>query len=442
LTPADLALMRRGLDDPLSFYEPTPGQSPFLASSARIRLLRGANQIGKTHTGSVALHRACTSRKTRARVVAYSWPQSLVIQQKMWDLAPKRALSPSTTFHPARGFQHRRIDYANGSIVDFVTAESGTLAMAGATLDLVWMDEPPPPEVFAEAIARITATDGRAFLTLTPVGRPCGWLRELCEAGVVEDHVVPLAPENAPWMTQAQVDQVIESTLESERPQRIYGAWDGVTPERLLSGWSDDLIFPGGEAPDVPSYPVSVGLAIDHGEKEAKEVVELYAYDERTHRAWLLDEYSSAGKTTVQQDALGVLAMLDRNGLSLAAIDRAHGDTNSGGKSRLTTVNRLFEEAFADALGHPREQPPIRIRPARKGPGSVMYGARVLNSAMVSRRLRVSDRCVRFIAGARHWKGGNAGPDAALKDALDAGRYGLVDVLDQRSQGAATIPLR
>lgn len=438
----DAALLRRVLADPLAFYEPTPGQRPFTESSARIRLLRGANQIGKTHTGAATLHKACVAGPTRARVVAYSWPQSLVIQQKMWDMAPKWALTKSTSFHPARGFKHRRVNYTNGSIVDFVTAESGTLAMAGATLDLVWMDEPPPPEVYSEAIARITATDGRAFLTLTPVGRPCGWLRGLAESGVVEDHVVPLTEANAPWMTAAQIRQVIESTLESERPQRIYGEWDGVTPERLLSGWSDELIFKPGDEDALPHREVSIGLAIDHGEKEAKEVVLLYAYDEARHEAWLLDEYSSAGKTTVRQDALGVLGMLDRNGMSLQAVDRAHGDTNSAGKTRLTSVNRLFEEAFADALGFPRETPPLRIRSASKGRGSVMYGARVLNAAMVSRRLRVCSRCVKFIEGARHWKGSNAGPDANLKDALDAGRYGLVDILDQRGKGAAVVPLR
>ncbi len=445
--PLDPALIRRARRDPLAFHVPTPAQAAWHESSARIKLLRGGNQVGKTTALAAETFRAKLDHGAgfSGRVVCYSYPQSLVVQRKFYDLCPKWALDAEAHFHPSRGWRHRRIPFADGSVVDFVTTEGGSLAMASATLDFIGFDEPPDPSSWAEGVARVTATGGRVVATLTPVGRPMGYLKQQVEDGVVADFVAPLSLVNCPWLTQEQIDDVVAATLEAERPQRIYGDWAGVTPERLLSAYTDAALF--GEDDTLPNRPLSIGLGFDWAERSMGTVCELAAYDRETHEAWVLDEYESQGKTTSAQDAIAVLAMLDRNGITLAMVDDAVGDTNSAGKSSLTTINRLMSEELARASGVPEQaiqagHVPLRIRGARKGKGSVMYGARVLNAAFARGSFHVSRKCVRLIDGCRHWKGEKTGRGAEVKDAMDATRYLLVPVLDTQTQGVRRVRLR
>ena len=447
-TPDERRLLRRALADPLAFHRPTPAQARWHDSDARIKLLRGGNQVGKT-TGLAAetFHAAqAHGPGFRGRIVCYSWPQSLVVQRKFHDLCPRWMLDGEAHFHPSRGWRHRRIPLKGGGVVDFVTTEGGSLSMASATLDYIGFDEPPDPSSWAEGVARVTATGGRVVATLTPVGRPMGYLKEQVEAGVVADFVAPLSVVNCPWLTQEQIDDVIAATLESERPQRIEGEWEGVSPDRLLSAWTDDHIFT--DADDViPARKLTIGLGFDWAERSMGTVCELVVIDPGQHRVWAVDEYESQGRTTVEQDAIAVLAMLDRHGIPLAAVDVARGDVNSAGKSALTSINRLMGEALARASGVPEHairagQIPLRIESARKGPGSVLAGARTLNYALADWRLRVHERCARLVQGMRHWKGEKTGRGSDVKDALDAFRYIAVEPLDSRTRGTLGARIR
>ena len=41
--------------------------------------------------------------------------------------------------------------------------------MAGETLDVVWFDEEPAPEIYTEGLTRTNATNGMAYMTFTPL---------------------------------------------------------------------------------------------------------------------------------------------------------------------------------------------------------------------------------------------------------------------------------
>ena len=443
-----LRLVRR---NPLALHAPTPGQLPFHESDAVARLLRGPNQGGKTTAGAAELHwwgtdthpyRDVDRRARYGRVTCYSYPQSIKVQRKVWELMPHASLHPDCSYHEKRGFKHNWIKYKHtGREVEFMTTKGGTMAAASESLDLNWFDEPPDEKAYGEGMARMVARPwAYSVFTMTPIGMPVKYLRAKVDEGEIEDFQFSLTLRDCPFLTQEQIDRAYRACLASERPQRIYGEWEGVTPDRLFSAWSDDLLFDGVD--DVPGYEVGIGLSWDHGEDAGREYCVLYAYDQQRRKAWLIDERVSKGRTTTQADALAVVEMLDAHGLSLAAVDRAHGDTNSAGKSALISVNRLLEESLAEAVGASRRMPPLRISPARKGPGSVMYGCRVLNQAMAEGRLRVSRNCERFIESVRHWRGTKRGDDEELSHALDANRYGLVALLDPRTKGDTALRLR
>lgn len=421
-----------------------------MESAARFRLLRAPSQSGKTLAAAYETVCRCLGvhpyqdvppAPIEARVVCHSFKQSVVVQAKVFDMIPSGVLVPDCTFHPTRGFKHATVAFVNGSRIVFVTSEQARLALASATLDLCWMDEVPPPEMYAESVSRLVQTGGCLYMTLTPIGRPVDWLREVVEDGVISETHYSLSTKSCPWMTQEQVDEAIAVCLPSQRPQVIYGDWDGVTPDRYFAAFDDDMV-----TDELPDVELQIGLGIDHGEDVGREVALLCAFerDPKRPKVWFLDEYVSAGKTGIEADALGIVTMLERAGFGPEAVDEARGDTNSAGKSQAGyAINTLLTESIATLSGYPEHSPPFRIKPARKGPGSVVYTSRLLHAAMVKGDLHIHPRCSSLVESFRHWRGpGGDQKNKDLSHALDAARYIGRSFLDTRAGGIQSLRVR
>jgi len=417
----------------------------------RFRLLRAPSQSGKTLVAAYETVSRCLGRHPfhstkpppiEARVVCHSFRQSVVVQTKVQAFLTPAMLRADCSFHPVRGFKHNTISFANGSRIVFVTAEQDRLALASATLDLVWIDEPPPPDVYAESASRLVQTGGSMYLTLTPVGRPVGWLKDEVERGVLSETHFSLSSAACPWMTEAQVEEAINVCLPSQRSQVIGGAWEADSLDRYFASWDSSMV-----SEDLPAGEVSIGLGIDHGEDAGKECALLVAVelaDPQRPRIWFLDEYISPGHTGIDADAMAILDMLDRAGLQPEAVDVAVGDHNSAGKSQAGFgINALMTESIARQCGRPESSPPFKIKPARKGPGSVIYTSRLLHAAMVKGDFRVHPRCKQLIESLRHWRGpGGSAANRELTHTLDAARYIGRSFLDTRTKGVQSLRVR
>ena len=440
--------------NPLALYRPTPGQQRFHDSTARVRLLRAPNQVGKSFCGAAEAlfwmlgkhpYQDVPPAPSHGRLVPYSIDASKEIESKLWELLPKGALHPGCKYDPDRGFRvgtRRILRLRNGSTMTIVSQEAGTMAAAGATLSWVWFDEPPPASVFAEGMARTTSTGGRVWLTLTPIGRPVDWLKAEVERGSIEDIHYSLSREACPWLTQEQIDDIIAHTLQSEAAQRIHAAWSGSSTGRFFAAWEDSMI-----TDDLPQGEVEIGLGIDHGEDAGRELALLVAVERDGNkgrpRLWFLDEYASAGKTGIDADATGILDMIERAGLQPEAVDIAVGDHNSAGKGLGYKVNQLLTESIARQCGRPEHSPPFTVKPAHKGPGSVVYTSRLLHGCQVLDNFRVSSRCPALIDGLRHWHGPHgSAANKELSHALDAARYIGRSFLDTRSRGLQSLRVR
>lgn len=440
--------------NPLASYQPRPGQERFHKDPSQTRCLRGPNQIvGKSYAGCAEAlwwmththpYRDIPSRPVAGRLVPYSDDSSKEIEGKLYELLPKSLLHADTRYHPDRGFttgRRRMLRLKTGDSLGIVSQSAGTLAAAGSTLDFVWLDEPPEQRIFAEAQSRVLVRKGCLWLTLTPVGRPVGWLKDACERGQIEDIHVEPTPENT-GLTEEELENIREMILPSERPQRFGGEWEGATPDRYFGAWTDDMI-----SKELPNTEVKIGIGIDHGEGAGKQGALLCGFDtsdKLNPRVWFLDEYISQGHTGIEEDANGILDMLARWDLGPEAVDIARGDVNSAGKAESGyRVNQLLEQKIAMLHGLPPTAPPFQIKPARKGPGSVAYTARLLHSAMVKESLFVHPNCTNLIQGFRHWRGpGGNSANKELSHILDAARYIGREFLDTKHRNTDRIRVR
>ena len=223
---------------PLDYVRFTPPQLAYLQDQSRFKLFRAGNQLGKSFAQISELIWRCLGEHPFIQVpktpcenwlVCHSWEQSLTLQDKIWDLLPKDLIHPDTEYNPGKGFRGKVpiIVFKNGSILRIKTTNQGSLGVASATIAFVGIDEPPPPAIWGELTARVLRAGdlGGIGLTMTPVGRPCGWIKSLCEEGLINDHPAPLTVENVtperglPMLTQKQIDDVASRYLPADRPQ-------------------------------------------------------------------------------------------------------------------------------------------------------------------------------------------------------------------------------
>ncbi len=441
-------LQRRAVADPLAYFNPTPPQLAFLSSSAPIKLARSGNQLGKTTMGLVdCIYRCLGSHPytlvraapIEAWVVVVSWEQSLSIQQKLWNLLPKDAIDPATEYTPGRGIRGKTpiIRFLNGSVLRIRTVNQGALALAGSTIDYVLVDEPPPQAVWSELVPRVMRNRGRIAVTLTPIGAPLGWLRELVEKKVVQDLHFPLTVENTtpiggrPLLTQEDIDRLEAQILPMERRQRIHGDWDaGFSEGRIFAGFD-----PVAHVSDLlPEGECQVGIGIDHGSEGGSQVATLCVVSreggvEGNPRFWILDQTISNGTTTPEQDARDILNMLRRNNMRVESVDRWTGDRKHGGRRwGGKKSNALLMQGFERELRLPVGSLGFRIHTAWKPAGSIYEGVRILNSAMLRHDLTVHPRCKQLIEDLKMWDGA----DDEHKHGIDSLRYGGVELVTRR----------
>lgn len=444
---AALELSRRRFQTPLNYFVPSEGQLPFFRGRERFKMLRGPNQSGKTAAGAAELiwrmmgdhpFQKVPPAGGHFRVITYSWDQSRTVARKIFELLPKEMLHPESSYHPDRGFMYHQFRLTNGSFCEIYTTRQGALANASATLDGVWIDEPPPIELWSELVARIMAKRGNLWLTMTPIGRPCGWLQTKCEDGEIADYRFSLTAENCPWYTTEQIEEIEKMYLPFEVPQRIHGAWEGYLRDRVFKGFDDSCI-----RDEVPIGEALIGIGLDHGSGAGSQIAILLAVaqGEKGSRIWVLDEAYSDSSTTPEEDARNIQRMLDRNKMTVEHVDRWTGDHSHGGRRwGGRKSNRLLENAFERNMRIGINRLPFKIRTAKKGRGSVWYGARVLHSAMLRGDFCIRPRCKKLIESLQNWNGSQAA-DCPEKHAIDALRYGCVEMIGARAFNPSSVKI-
>ena len=440
---AALELARRREADPLKYHVPSPPQALFHKDASRYRILRGGNQSGKTAAGAAELlyrmlgrhpHHATTSPPIYCRVITYSWDQSRTVSRKIWELLPKGELHPDSSYHPDRGFLYHQFRLRNGSFCEIFTTRQGSIANASATLDCIWIDEPPPIELWSEFVARIMAKRGHLWLTMTPIGRPVGWLKDKVDEGQLKDHRFSVTPENCPWYTSEQIEDIEKVYLPFEVPQRLHGAWAGYMAERLFKGFSENMV-----REEVPIGNCKIGIGLDHGTDAGSQVAILVAIgrDSEHPKVWVLDENVCDSTTTPEEDARQIIRMLQRNGMTLEHVDRWIGDRAHGGKSwGGAKSNRMLMSAFERELGIGVDRLPFKIYTVRKGRGSVWHGCRVVHASMLRGDFVVRPRCKQLIESMQNWQGRS---NSEHKHAIDALRYGAVSLMTKRPHNPSKV---
>jgi phage terminase large subunit-like protein len=196
---------RRKAENRLASYRPYPKQREFHAAGLthRERLLLACNQGGKTIAGGAETAMHLTgfypdwwdgkrfNRATRFWASGVTGPATRDNVQAKLIGPPEREEEWGTGFIPKRCLQSpsggkpwsRAMGVANlldscsvlhvtgtYSTLHFKSYEQGREKWQGPTLDGIWFDEEPPPDIYSEGLTRTNAVeDATCYLTFTPL---------------------------------------------------------------------------------------------------------------------------------------------------------------------------------------------------------------------------------------------------------------------------------
>jgi len=255
---ADLAeLDKRRRYNQLKLYKPYPKQEEFhaLGAGKSERLLRAANQVGKTYCGSneVAMHltglypiwwkgrrwnrptvwivASKTGLLTRRGVQKYMFGEPGVAEMKGTGSIPKNAILDVSLskgvpdlFDTVQVQHYDKNGIPDGiSICILKSYDQGREKWQADTVDGVWFDEEPPEDIYGEGTTRVAATGGIVFLTFTPLKGMSNVVKRYMDTYSPDRETVIMTLDDATHMTAELKAAMLAKMLPHEREARSMG---------------------------------------------------------------------------------------------------------------------------------------------------------------------------------------------------------------------------
>jgi len=430
-------------------------QIDYCSATDRKLLSRGGNSIGKSYVHAwddINFIRGTNPWRKVPKgprfiiLCGYSFAQMDPLLRMLWMLLPKDEVDSRLYYQPGNGimgFKIPAIPFVSGpgagGCIFLATYEQGAGRIMGAQVHRISLDEPPPEEVYAEAIPRLNAYTGELRITFTPTPEspPLDYIRQLVEEGDVREiqtdyseeattvlgGVIPIARK-----TQAEVDADIAGYTSDQREMRRTGAWTQAIKGRWLE-LVGDACWVASDFPRTSRFRVAVGM--DHGTRPGRQSASLVVECDGIY--WILDEWHPGKATTVDEDAAGILAMLRRWTIPWERVNLWVGDrATSNSFWGEAKSNRDMQRALAAQLRITSEEASrrgIKIITVRKGAKSVRRSTAQINTLASNGRLKVHTKAVGFRKAAMEWIGDPADP---IKDPYDSARYALMTMFDRK----------
>lgn len=439
---------------PVEYWTWSEWQRKLLADASPWRVIRAANQIGKT-SALVAdiVHEIGGTNPYRPR--RFAGPINIIlisesieqlsqpggILEKLWEVLPKHWIPGHISFVPGQGIRGVKaptipiIDGPGaGSSIAIRTYRQGPATLAGSTVHHIYCDEPMPERIYGELQPRLLRHGGTMAIAFTPtLDMPDqSWLRRLVDAGEFSEHHAEMTPANAwpegfavPFLTQERIDETIRKMPAAVVALRVRAAWETVSSDRWLTAFSDAAVKRVALS-DLPK-DVKIIVGIDHGLVVGKQKAVLIAVsggDTDNPRYWILGECGDDDVSTPAHDAAAILSMLGEWGLKYEHVDEWIGDRSTGDGRHLKAKSNaeLRIQLMAQAGIRSRDAAAKLIHTPIKGAGSVWYGLGIINAALSDGRLIIDPRCRQIVEACQKFKGDSRDP---VKDVLDAARYAV-----------------
>ena len=230
-------------------YEPMATQKEFHECETQGRLFSGGNRAGKTVggcaesvmwlTGEHPVHSKEFPPPVRGRICAVDFDRGvemvIIPQLKMW-IDPKFLINGKwgDSYHRAT----RILTLNNGSTCELMSYDQDTDKFAGTSRHFVHFDEEPPKAIFTECLARLIDTNGRWWMTMTPL---------IDFSWTAEDLYEPIKDGKIPFITLFESPTADNTHIKADAIEKLTFIMDDDERDARTtgSGYNEStLIFP------------------------------------------------------------------------------------------------------------------------------------------------------------------------------------------------------
>jgi phage terminase large subunit-like protein len=257
-------------------YVPHDKQKVFHGNDNYGRLFIGGNRSGKTVGGVVediwwltGTHPLLKTPKppVRGRAVAVDIPRGvnliLIPEFKRW--LPKKYLK-NGSWDDSFSKSDNLLTLTNGSTIEFMSYEQDTDKFAGTSRHFIHFDEEPPQHIFNENMMRLLDTNGRYWITMTPVEGMTWMYDEIylpATSGQRKDiHVLEVHSKENPHLNEEARERVLGGIQDKdERRAREEGKFIEIGGRVFKSFSENTHVIPG----MIPDHRWEWYMSIDSG---------------------------------------------------------------------------------------------------------------------------------------------------------------------------------
>jgi phage terminase large subunit-like protein len=316
----------------LSWFEPYEWQKTLANATGDNRqvLAMTANQIGKSTIGAYICAVHLTGlypdwwEGKRYNKPLYAWAAGVsndttrdIIQTELFGLAeneeawgtgmvPLEHCGKATRRRGATGntYDSVMVKYhdKNGKVtgwsrIGFKSYEMGEEKFFGRPVDLIWLDEQPPSNIYTQCITRTVSTGGDVLMTFTPEQGVTPVVHQFMHERKKGQYLLQASWDDAPHLTEEVKEQLLSQYPPHERELRSRGI--PVFGSGLVFPISEDLITC--DYFDIPdAWPKIAGL--DFGWDHPTAAVWL-AWDRNSDTIYVYDEYTKSKGQAIEHVA-------------------------------------------------------------------------------------------------------------------------------------------
>ena len=436
----------------ITTFEPYGWQEEFIAESLKCKQLLAmtGNRCGKTYTGAfiMAIHATgvypewWAGHKFDGPITAWAAGISTVTTRDILQAellgnpidpaqfgtgaVPRDSILKTVNkVGTPNAFESVLVQHISGGVstITFKSYEMSQDKFMGTSIDLIWLDEECPKDIFTQCITRTATTKGICYMTFTPEHGLTELVNDFMSDLKEGQFMIRATWDDAPHLDEETKEQLLSVYSPMEREMRSKGV-----PE-LGTG----VIFPIADQ-DIEVEPFAIPehwmklIGIDLGFDHPNGTM-LVTKDPGNDTYYLVDEYSER-KQTVPMHSVGIRAMGGDTIPCQFPHDAFKHDAAGSGKQFI----ELYKSQGILAVPTTFSNPPGPD--GKPGGNGVEYGLHWMLTKMQEGKLKVFSTCRKWIQekATYHRKDGKV--IALSDDLISASRYALLSLDRYGTTGA------
>lgn len=271
------------------------------------------------------------------------------------------------------------------SILTFKSYEMSQDKFMGTAIDVVWLDEECPKDIFTQCVTRTATTGGIVYLTFTPEHGATELVKDFMQDLKPGQFMIGATWDDAPHLSDEVKEQLLSVYSPAERAMRASGKpmlGSGVVfvvPE-------DKIVVQPIQIPEHWLRVIGIDLGFDH-----PNAIACMAFDPETSTYYLYDERSERGETI----SMLAQAIRAKGGDSIPVVVPHDAFKHDGATSGRRFVDLLKNDFGLNVVYQPFSNPPGPD--GKHGGNSVEFGVNWMHSQMDNGNFKVFSTCTKFL---------------------------------------------